>query len=42
MIAHAQLLKKAKKEIIDIYFVGDSITRRWGTSDEQYKEFLAN
>jgi hypothetical protein len=21
---------------------GDSITRRWGTSDEQYKHFLQN
>lgn len=42
MIAHAQLLEKAKKGVIDVYFVGDSITRRWGTSDEQYKDFLAN
>ena len=41
-LAHAQLLEKAKQGRIDIYFVGDSITRRWGTSDEQYKEFLAN
>lgn len=41
-IAHAQLLEKAKKGRIDVYFEGDSITRRWGTSDEQYKEFLAN
>ena len=42
IIAHAELLQKAKKGRIDIYFVGDSITRRWGTSDEQYKHFLAN
>ncbi len=42
MIAHAQLLEKARQGVIDIYFVGDSITRRWGTSDEQYKELLAN
>jgi lysophospholipase L1-like esterase len=42
LIAHAQLLEKAKKGGIDVYFVGDSITRRWGTSDDQYKEFLAN
>ncbi len=41
-IAHAQLLEKARKGRIDIYFEGDSITRRWGTSDEQYKAFLAN
>jgi lysophospholipase L1-like esterase len=42
LIAHAQLLEKARKGGIDVYFVGDSITRRWGTSDDQYKEFLAN
>lgn len=41
-IAHAQLLEKARKGRIDVYFEGDSITRRWGTSDEQYKAFLAN
>jgi cephalosporin-C deacetylase len=41
-LAHAQLLEKAKKGGIDIYFEGDSITRRWGTSDEQYKNYLAN
>ena len=41
-IAHAQLLEKARKGGIDIYFAGDSITRRWGTSDNQYKDFLAN
>src|SRR6185436_2228010 len=42
MTAHAQLLEKARQGRIDVYFEGDSITRRWGTSDEQYKEFLAN
>lgn len=41
-IAHAELLEKARKGRIDVYFVGDSITRRWGASDEQYKAFLAN
>src|SRR6266850_3644271 len=41
-IAHTQLLEKARKGGIDVYFEGDSITRRWGTSDEQYKHFLAN
>jgi lysophospholipase L1-like esterase len=38
--AHAQLLEKAKKGRIDIYFEGDSITRRWGATD--YPELLAN
>ena len=41
-IAHAQLLEKAGKGGIDVYFEGDSITRRWGTSDAAYKDFLAN
>jgi cephalosporin-C deacetylase len=41
-LAHEQLLAKKKAGRIDVYFVGDSITRRWGTSDEQYKDFLAN
>jgi len=39
-LAHQQLVEKAKKGGIDIYFVGDSITRRWGATD--YPEFLAN
>jgi lysophospholipase L1-like esterase len=38
--AHQQLLEKAKKGRIDVYFIGDSITRRWGATD--YPEFLAN
>jgi len=38
--AHAQLLQKAKQGRIDIYFEGDSITRRWGAAD--YPELLAN
>jgi lysophospholipase L1-like esterase len=42
MLAHEQLLQKAKTGRIDIYFEGDSITRRWGTSDAQYKDFLRN
>jgi cephalosporin-C deacetylase-like acetyl esterase/lysophospholipase L1-like esterase len=41
-IAHALLLEKAKQGDIDIYFVGDSITRRWSTSDQQYQANLAN
>jgi lysophospholipase L1-like esterase len=42
MLAHAELLEKKKKGRIDVYFLGDSITRRWGTSDEQYRAFLEN
>jgi lysophospholipase L1-like esterase len=41
-LAHKQLLEKARKGRIDIYFEGDSITRRWGASDPQYKENLMN
>jgi lysophospholipase L1-like esterase len=40
MTAHAQLLEKARKGGIDIYFEGDSITRRWGATD--YPQMLAN
>lgn len=39
-LAHEQLLEKARRGGIDIYFVGDSITRRWGATD--YPEFLAH
>lgn len=39
-IAHEQLVAKANKGGIDVYFLGDSITRRWGATD--YPEFLAN
>ncbi len=39
-IAHEQLVEKAKKGGIDVYFLGDSITRRWGATD--YPDFLAN
>jgi cephalosporin-C deacetylase len=42
MLAHAELLEKRRQGRIDVYFLGDSITRRWGTSDEQYKTFLEN
>jgi lysophospholipase L1-like esterase len=41
-LAHQQLLEKARKGGIDLYFVGDSITRRWGATDPQYKDLLAN
>jgi len=40
--AHEQLLAKRKAGKIDVYFVGDSITRRWGTSDAQWKALLEN
>ena len=40
--AHEDLLAKRKAGQIDVYFAGDSITRRWGTSDEQWKDLLAN
>jgi lysophospholipase L1-like esterase len=39
-IAHRELLEKAKRGGIDLYFVGDSIARRWGALD--YPELLAN
>jgi lysophospholipase L1-like esterase len=38
--AHEQLLAKAHQGRIDVYFLGDSITRRWGATD--YPDFLAN
>jgi len=40
MIAHEELLAKKTKGRIDVYFVGDSITRRWGALD--YPELLEN
>ncbi|AIE85929.1 Glycoprotein gp2 [Fimbriimonas ginsengisoli Gsoil 348] len=42
LIAHFQLLQKAAKGGIDVYFEGDSITRRWGTSDAAWKPMLEN
>ncbi len=39
-LAHEQLLEKARHGHIDVYFIGDSITRRWGATDDP--EFLAN
>ncbi len=39
-LAHTQLLEKARKGGIDVYFEGDSITRRWGALD--YPQFLNN
>ena len=40
LTAHAQLLDKAKQGGIDVYFIGDSIARRWGATD--YPALLAN
>ena len=40
MAAHEQLLEKARAGGIDVYFIGDSITRRWGATD--YPDLLAN
>ena len=40
MLAHRQLLAKRTQGTIDVYFEGNSITRRWGATD--YPEFLAN
>ena len=39
-IAHQQLLEKARRGGIALFFLGDSITRRWGATD--YPDFLAN
>ena len=39
-LAHADLVRKAGSGVIDVYFVGDSITRRWGALDYPY--LLAN
>ncbi|TWT81541.1 Endo-1,4-beta-xylanase A precursor [Planctomycetes bacterium CA13] len=39
-LAHAELLKKTKQGTVDIYFQGDSITRRWGATD--YPKLLAH
>jgi lysophospholipase L1-like esterase len=39
-LAHVQLVEKARRGGIDVYFVGDSITRRWGATD--YPALLAN
>jgi lysophospholipase L1-like esterase len=40
MLAHTQLLQKKTQGRIDVYFAGDSITRRWGATD--YPELLAH
>ena len=40
MLAHQQLLAKRTQGTIDVYFEGNSITRRWGATD--YPQNLAN
>lgn len=40
VLAHEQLVAKARHGGIDVYFLGDSITRRWGATD--YPDFLAH
>jgi lysophospholipase L1-like esterase len=40
MAAHDELVGKANKGGIDVYFEGDSIARRWGATD--YPDLLAN
>jgi lysophospholipase L1-like esterase len=40
LVAHSQLVGKAKQGAIEVYFEGDSITRRWGAID--YPDLLAN
>jgi lysophospholipase L1-like esterase len=39
-LAHEQMLANLKKGRIDVYFAGDSITRRWRATD--YPQLLAN
>jgi len=39
-LAHAEMMEKRTKGRIDVYFTGDSITRRWGATD--YPELLAH
>src|SRR5262249_164985 len=41
-LAHEQLVAKARAGGIDLYFLGDSITRRWGCSDPQWAANLEN
>jgi lysophospholipase L1-like esterase/ketosteroid isomerase-like protein len=40
VLAHQQMLENLQKGHIDVYFTGDSITRRWRATD--YPQFLAN
>lgn len=40
--AHLELLEKRKQGQIDLYFLGDSITRRWGAAEAKYAHLLEN
>lgn len=40
--AHADLLAKRSRGRIDLYFIGDSITRRWGAAEPRYAPLLAH
>jgi lysophospholipase L1-like esterase/dienelactone hydrolase len=40
--AHELLLRKRTQGQIDVYFLGDSITRRWGAAEPRYSELLAH
>jgi cephalosporin-C deacetylase len=42
LLAHDLLLAKRTQGQIDVYFMGDSITRRWGASDAMYKDVYDN
>jgi lysophospholipase L1-like esterase len=41
-LAHEQLVTKARTGGIDLYFLGDSITRRWGCTDATWAANYAN
>ena len=40
ILAHEQLIEKTRRGAIDVYFIGDSITRRWGATD--YPDLLSH
>ena len=40
--AHQDLLAKRSRGQIDVYFIGDSITRRWGAAEPRYSALLAH
>jgi lysophospholipase L1-like esterase len=42
MKGREQLVAKARSGGIDVYFLGDSITRRWGCTDPQWADNFAN
>jgi cephalosporin-C deacetylase-like acetyl esterase/lysophospholipase L1-like esterase len=42
ILGHLQLQTKARAGHIDLYFLGDSITRRWGAADSRYEALLAD